>query len=450
MAKSKKPRQVKKLTKKQLSRRKREQQQLRWIWIGVGALSVLVVILVAVGLISQSRQAVAWVNGQRIRVADYQKRVRFQYHFYNGYLAPGYFDRLEPEQQTQFYRGVAEQLVEETLILQEVEKQGVSVTDEEVQIEIEETWFQHYRVPPTPTPSPTPDPQATPTQAGTPQPTPTPDTEEAFTTRYNEFVENVLKPARLDESYFRDLVRASLLGEKLQVAMVPDVPAEEDQVNFRYARAQDDEEARKKIEDFFKGVSDQAHVRHILVETQEEAEAVLKRLDAGEDFVALAAELSTDSSNKDDGGDLGWFGRGRMVPEFEAAAFESEVGLLSSPVQTQFGYHIIEVLGREERAIDLSEEMIEAGWQGKKQIADRFGDQFAEVVFNVESGLFSDPVPADFGVAVVEVLGRQVRPLDEIEQDQRRADLFQSRLDEIRQEGDIQDLWEASMIPRRM
>ncbi|MBB3444604.1 MULTISPECIES: peptidylprolyl isomerase [unclassified Rhizobium] len=88
---------------------------------------------------------------------------------------------------------------------------------------------------------------------------------------------------------------------------------------------------------------EEVHARHILVKTEDEAKDVIKQLDAGKDFAELAKEKSTDP-NKDDGGDLGYFTRGRMVKEFEDAAFSLEKGTYSkTPVKTDFGYHVIKV-----------------------------------------------------------------------------------------------------------
>lgn len=79
---------------------------------------------------------------------------------------------------------------------------------------------------------------------------------------------------------------------------------------------------------------------HILVDTREEAEAVVARLNDGADFAETAKEISTGPSGPN-GGDLGWFGIGMMVPEFETAVIALEVGQISEPVQTQFGWHVI-------------------------------------------------------------------------------------------------------------
>lgn len=85
----------------------------------------------------------------------------------------------------------------------------------------------------------------------------------------------------------------------------------------------------------------QISARHILVQQKYEAEDILKKLQAGESFEALAQKFSSCPS-KEQGGDLGSFGRGRMVPAFEEAAFALQVDQVSEPVQTRFGYHLIQ------------------------------------------------------------------------------------------------------------
>jgi peptidyl-prolyl cis-trans isomerase D len=93
---------------------------------------------------------------------------------------------------------------------------------------------------------------------------------------------------------------------------------------------------------------EQIRARHILVDTPELAAAAKKRLDSGEDFAKVAKEMSKDTGSGANGGDLGWFGKGRMVPEFEQAAFSAAIGAVVGPVKTQFGYHLIQV--QEKRA----------------------------------------------------------------------------------------------------
>lgn len=81
---------------------------------------------------------------------------------------------------------------------------------------------------------------------------------------------------------------------------------------------------------------------HILVETEGEAIALIDRIKAGEEFAALAQEASSDSSAANGGG-LGWFQSGMMVPDFEAAVVALEAGEVSAPVQTQFGWHVVKL-----------------------------------------------------------------------------------------------------------
>lgn len=92
-------------------------------------------------------------------------------------------------------------------------------------------------------------------------------------------------------------------------------------------------------------MASQARASHILVKTEEQANQILKRLADGEEFDKVARRFSSCPSGKN-GGDLGWFGKGMMVPEFETVAFEQEVGKIVGPVKTQFGYHVIKVTGK--------------------------------------------------------------------------------------------------------
>lgn len=85
------------------------------------------------------------------------------------------------------------------------------------------------------------------------------------------------------------------------------------------------------------------HAAHILVETEEEANEIIKELDEGADFAELAREKSTGPSGPN-GGDLGWFGVGMMVAPFEEAVVGMEEGTVSAPVQTQFGWHVIKLM----------------------------------------------------------------------------------------------------------
>jgi peptidyl-prolyl cis-trans isomerase C len=106
-----------------------------------------------------------------------------------------------------------------------------------------------------------------------------------------------------------------------------------------------EEAERKAYDDAAKAEPPQqeVHARHILLPTEDEAKKALARVKAGEDFAKVATELSKDPSGN--GGDLGWFTKDRMVPEFSDAAFKLKEGDISDPVKTQFGWHIIKIEG---------------------------------------------------------------------------------------------------------
>ena len=95
---------------------------------------------------------------------------------------------------------------------------------------------------------------------------------------------------------------------------------------------------------------------HILVETEDEAKAIVEQLNNGADFAALAKEKSTGPSGPN-GGELGWFGLGQMVPEFEQAVTGLEVGAISEPVQTQFGWHVVKLNDKRDKPAPTLEQV---------------------------------------------------------------------------------------------
>jgi peptidyl-prolyl cis-trans isomerase C len=88
-----------------------------------------------------------------------------------------------------------------------------------------------------------------------------------------------------------------------------------------------------------------AKARHILVSTKEECESIKKQIEGGADFAEMAKKHSSCPSSRQ-GGALGEFGPGQMVPEFDKVVFSAEVGKVQGPVKTQFGYHLVEVTSR--------------------------------------------------------------------------------------------------------
>ena len=100
---------------------------------------------------------------------------------------------------------------------------------------------------------------------------------------------------------------------------------------------------------------EEIHARHILVATEGDAQAALKRLKAGEDFAKVAKDMSKDPGSE--GGELGWFTKDRMVPAFADAAFKLQQDQISDPVKTQFGWHVIQLEGRRQKTFPPFEQV---------------------------------------------------------------------------------------------
>ena len=162
----------------------------------------------------------------------------------------------------------------------------------------------------------------------------------------NELVIDAIRIASeriLAEAYFATEVRKIVTDEEIQSA---------------YDRFVSDSDSREQIS-----------ARHILVNEEAEAIDLIAKLEGGADFAALAQEFSTGPSGPK-GGDLGYFGRGQMVPDFEAAAFELEIGTFTSrPVQTQFGWHVIKLEDKRTQPAPSLDEMRSQIAQGLSQQA---------------------------------------------------------------------------------
>jgi parvulin-like peptidyl-prolyl isomerase len=375
----------KELTRKQLSRRAKDEQTRRYLLYGTGLVIGLVVLVLAYGLLDQyylqPHRPVASVNGTTISHMEYNKRLVYREWDFNQYLqqlnqqrafyandpSQDYLVQLIDQQISSLQNQIIslpsttlDELIDELIVSQEAQKRGIVVTAEEIQSHLEEQ-FGYNPNPPTPVPTtaitqaatitattvtttvtPSVTATATPTTTApitvsapaltptnpltvttpitaTPQPTTAPMTKEQFVQTMNLWLASAQQNAGFTEADLRQIIKAAILREKLQTAIGDTVPTTVEQV----------------------------HARHILLKTQAEAQAALDRLKGGEDFATLAKELSQDSASKESGGDLGWFPKGMMLPEFETAAFSLPVGQLSEIIQSQAGFHIILVLEHE-------------------------------------------------------------------------------------------------------
>jgi peptidyl-prolyl cis-trans isomerase C len=135
-----------------------------------------------------------------------------------------------------------------------------------------------------------------------------------------------------------------------------------DDLMVREGAKADTPEARKKLyDDTVSKLTPEVelHARHILVDDEATAKQICERARKGEDFVALSKEFSKDPGSAEEGGDLGWFTRDKMVKEFSEAAFKLEPGQISDPVKSQFGWHVIKLEEKRTKPIPPFDEVSE-------------------------------------------------------------------------------------------
>lgn len=166
--------------------------------------------------------------------------------------------------------------------------------------------------------------------------------------QYQAAPDEILLEGILEQLIDQTLLEATVTEETLELR----IALENERRALRAALAMGDLVGDEPTEEELKEVYDanfgdlpeekEYNASHILVETEDEAKELVKLLADGADFTELAKEKSTGPSGPD-GGDLGWFGMGAMVPEFENAVIEMEVGAISEPVQTQFGWHVLKL-----------------------------------------------------------------------------------------------------------
>ncbi len=403
MANANKEPEQKIVTKKHIARIEKEKRQRKILLIGIFSVVALIVLLIVYGVLSKTvlmaGRTVAKINSDKITVEQFQKRVRYErltleqtFLNYQTSIYSSYFQTQLLEVQNQlddyltFGETVLDEMISEQIVIQKAKEMGITVSEEEINKELEENFGYFANGTPTPeatmeyrptstfsptqlslvtlTPIPTELPVETevpatatmeiteaPTDAAltetvaptatlmptnTPtieptatviEPTPTTYTREGYDNLYGTVVADLNTQISFGETDFRNYVRNILYRQKLYDLITKEIAAEQDMI----------------------------WARHILVATEEDAKLVLEKLNDGEDFGALAAYYSQDTSNSGSGGDLGWVYQGQMVTEFETAAWALEIGEVSQPVKTSFGYHIIQVLGHEVRQLSADE-----------------------------------------------------------------------------------------------
>jgi len=345
--------------KKFIAQKQKEDLQKRIIIIATISVLVIVFGLVIYGVLDRyvltPKQSVITIEGESIKADEFEQQVRWQrrnriieidqilayiqqlgatpeaYAYFEDSLNLTFTQLQEP---LLIGQEVLQALSQELILRVEADKMGIKINKARIDQEIEEAFGYYAAGTPTPeTPFEVPDTtgadqdeaqdaddgQTSPDPTATPLLVPTEYTEDLFKSNYQEFLDS-LKSDGINEDTIRDIVRMAVIREEVRNAVTADVDP----------------------------IQEQVWIQHILVEDEDTALEILDRIAEGEEFDALAAEYSLDQSNADIGGDLGWFGRGMMVPPFEDAAFALETGEISEPVQTDFGWHILKSNGKDD------------------------------------------------------------------------------------------------------
>lgn len=178
--------------------------------------------------------------------------------------------------------------------------------------------------------------------------------EELYPGLLDQIIDQTLLAAQVSDSPEHDPLRVKLqLENSRRGALASEVVAKE------FEGAVEEAKVKAAYDAAFKDFKPEPefNASHILVATEDEAKAIEAQLKDGGDFAAIAKEKSTDTASGAQGGELGWFGLGRMVPEFETAVSSLQPGQVSDPVKTQFGWHIVKLNEKRDSAPPPLEEV---------------------------------------------------------------------------------------------
>ena len=386
------------VTKKHLARLDRERRQTRLITgIAIGVI-LLVVLGIAYGFLNDTlflnwRSAVS-VNGQSLSMHEFQVRAKVTrqqlINQYMQYIQLAQMFGMDPTTDPQMSQTlnqittelntpstlggqVIDAMVDDLLIRQYAKANGIAVSAAEIENAAQAAlrYYPNGTPSPTLTPtqvvyatldatqlaliSPTPLPTSTATETSTPTGTaaPTDTPTPTATTGSTATSTPIPSPTATATPYTQKGYKAQYDSTLKTYSALGMDSAEFRNIFFESGLYRDRVQA--KITAAITDHQEQVWARHILVADEATANDVLKQLTAGADFATLAAKYSIDTGTKDKGGDLGWFARGAMVMEFEKSAFSLKVGETSQPVKSQYGYHIIQVLGHETRPLTASE-----------------------------------------------------------------------------------------------